>query len=192
MNKKPGQIWISHKLRLLDIFRWMVYESGAKAAYITYDKNKYDAAIKALERTQHPTKQALKVIEYVDPCNTTPGYLTTLEHDLITREEIDILCLNSVEKLAETLGFECITPYLNTVFTLQKNLRVTTLRIYNLYNESRYPLVYTLWSDVVIEINLDEKGRILYRFVKTPGQILPKPPVIYDEELEECIRKHQC
>ncbi|GEM_PF-6732829 len=184
INRRPGLVRTDHTLGLIRYLGTEATRSGMSIAVLTLSSTNFNEMMQSAGKQDQ--EEAMPLFVHLDPGRTHPKYFLNVEHSLALDIGIDIIFTGHLERLLDVAGVGCLTPYLNLRYSLLSNLGVTNITIYNLRNPSNYPYLLVMWSDIVIEIDIDEEG-IYYEIREAP---LPSTRIkkIHERDIKECIQ----
>ncbi len=194
-NIEPGtQVLILNRnydkisVPLLNAWKWLVREilinlptQGYRVGIISFNAEH----IKRIEKriSSIDAKAAKNVVfAYFDPSMLAPNMILAKGLELAEANELDIIVLLDEERLLETLGREILKPYLIYVLSIARALGITIVRCMNLV-PGLTPWLSLVWSDIVIELRLDDVSNKPVIEIKKSG-LLHR---FYDDDFAACI-----
>ena len=184
INRRPGSIRTNHTLGLINYLGTQAVLGGMSVAVLTLSSTYFSEMMRAAERAEEEV--AMPIFVHLDPGKSHPKYFLNIEHSLAIDRGVDLIFTGHLERVLDVAGVGCLAPYLNLRYSLLSNLGVTSVTIYNLRNPANYPYLLVMWSDVVIEIDVDEEG--MYYDIKESLKSTAKIKRIHERDIRECVQ----
>lgn len=185
INRRPGLIRTNHRLGLINYLGTQAVREGMNVAVFTLSSKYFNEMMKKIKEKEVTASAYVPTFVHLDPGKTHPKYFLNIEHSLAMDSGVDVIFTAQFERVLDVVGMECLVPYLNLRHSLLMNLGVTSITIYNLRNPANYPYLLAMWSDIVVELDVDEEG--IYYEIKE--SLKPNITVrrIHEKTIRECI-----
>lgn len=185
INRRPGTIRANHTLGLINYLGTQAVKEGMSVAVLTLSSTYFNEIMRTAER-EAVEDVPVPIFVHLDPGKSHPKYFLNVEHSLAVDRGVDIIFTGHLEKVLDVAGVGCLTPYLNLRYSLLSSLGVTSVTIYNLRNPANYPYLLVMWSDVVIEVDMDEEG--IYYDVRESPRPVTRIRRVHERDVRECAQ----
>ncbi len=130
----------------------------------------------------------LKIVEF-DPRTTSLSYLVEKDLcDIVRNGSVDIYVVLGLERVADIYGLEMLKRFAINITQNLRDIGITTIRYYRIGERNEAPAYYVDWSDIVVELATDSRGRTTLRVLKNLR--IGAPIEIHDDEFERCIKQN--
>ncbi len=184
INRRPGLIRANHRLGLISYLGTQAMKEGMSVAVLTLSSTYFNEMMKAAEESVE--ESYIPMFFHLDPGKSHPKYFLNVEHSLAVDKGVDVIFTGHLERILDVAGVGCLAPYLNLRYSLLSNLGVTNVTVYNLRNPANYPYLLIMWSDIVIEVDVDEEG--IYYDIKESLRPRMRIKRIHERDIKECIQ----
>ncbi len=185
INRRPGLIRTNHTLGLISYLGSQAVSEGMSVAVLTLSSSYFNEMMRVAKK-DFEEETFMPMFVHLDPGKSHPKYFLNIEHSLVVDEGVDLIFTGHLERILDVAGVGCLTPYLNLRYSLLSSLGVTSVTIYNLRNPANYPYLLVMWSDIVIEIDVDEEG--IYYDIKESLKPSTKIKRIHERDIRDCVK----
>jgi len=186
INRRPGLIRTNHRLALINYLGTQAVREGMNVAVLTLSSTYFGEMVKAAEEGPEEEGVPMPIFVHLDPGKSHPKYFLNIEHSLAVDKGVDLIFTGHLERVLDVAGVGCLAPYLNLRYSMLSSLGVTSVTIYNLRNPANYPYLLVMWSDIVIEVDVDEEG--VYYDVKETLRPAVRIKRIHERDISECVQ----